>query len=107
MVPWRTFNINGIFSFHKRFFKNKKFSFNNYSQKKVSWGAKKWLFYGIAVKKKHLGAILFFLKGSNLFVNRTIISFGQSYNDSVFYFTFYVYCNFLISAAGGANTFYS
>ncbi len=26
------------------------------------------LFYGIAVKKKHLGAI-FFLKGSNLFVN--------------------------------------
>ncbi len=58
-------------------------------------------------KKKTFGSHIIFLKGSNLFVNRTIISFGQSYNDSVFYFTFYVYCNFLISAAGGANTFYS
>ncbi len=28
MVPWKTFNIHGIFSFHKRFFIEEKVNFN-------------------------------------------------------------------------------
>ncbi len=53
MVPWRTFNIHGIFPLHKRFFTVEKGSSDYALHTK-----KKWFFNGIALKTR-FGTLMF------------------------------------------------